>query len=323
MYKQTLLATSLAAVLITGCASTPEGDDRAEQLRNDYEQLVAVHQASDYAPIKTKEAEEELLKLERLINNKADDADIEHQVFIARRKLDTAEQNVRMKKADEFIEQSDSRRDELIIAARTRDATEAQSRAEAMTREAQLAQQRAEAMAREAQSAQRRAEQEAERARLADERAEKAEALAAQMQSRAEALESEIKDLSTQQTDRGLVLTLGNILFEFDKAEVKSGAGRTLERVAQFLNEYPDRKVMVEGFTDNVGSSSYNEDLSDRRARAIKEKLVASGVDSDRVSTRGYGSQHPVASNDSESGRLQNRRVEIIIAEQGENVSDR
>src|SRR5690554_8022218 len=101
--------------------------------------MVTVNQATTYAPVKTKEAEEELLRLERMIDNRAEAADIEQQIFITRKKLDTAEQTVRMHKADKFVAESDSKRDQLIIAARTRDAEEARTRAEAMAREAQSA----------------------------------------------------------------------------------------------------------------------------------------------------------------------------------------
>ena len=215
-----------------------------------------------------------------------------------------------MNRADDFISEAETRRKDLLLNARSREAQEARAEAAAMSQQAQTAAEQA-----------RRAE---ERARLANERAAEAEAYAARMASRAEELEGEVQDLTTQQTDRGLVLTLGNILFEFDKATIKAGADRTLERVAEFLNEYPKRKVRVEGFTDNVGSDDYNLDLSERRARSIKQRLIDDGVDASRISTRGYGEDHPVASNDSEAGRLQNRRVEIIIAEEeGEDVIER
>lgn len=310
MIKQTMIATAIAAVLVTGCATTPEADNRAEQLREEYNQVASVSRAERYAPIKLKEAEEELEKLERMIGQDAGEDAIEHQIYLTRKSIAIAQETARMKRADEFISEAETRRKDLLLNARSREAQEARAEAAAMSQQAQTAAEQA-----------RRAE---ERARLANERAAEAEAYAARMASRAEELEGEVQDLTTQQTDRGLVLTLGNILFEFDKATIKAGADRTLERVAEFLNEYPKRMVRVEGFTDNVGSDDYNLDLSERRARSIKQRLIDDGVDASRISTRGYGEDHPVASNDSEAGRLQNRRVEIIIAEEeGEDVTER
>lgn len=309
MIKQTLIATSITAVLMAGCATTPEADNRAERLRDDYNQVVSINQAERYAPVKLKEAEEELLQLEKMIAQDAEEEEIKHQIYITQKTIDIAEQTARMKQADEFVSESDKRRNNLLLKARTREAEQARAEAAAMG-------QRAESSAEQA----RRAE---ERARLANERAAEAEAYAERMAAKAEELEGEVQNLTTQQTDRGLVLTLGNILFEFDKATIKSGADRTLERVAEFLNEYPDRKVRVEGFTDDVGSDGYNQDLSERRARAIQTRLGELGVEKNRISTRGYGEEHPVADNDSEAGRLQNRRVEIVIAEEGEEVMER
>ncbi len=310
MLKRTMIATAIAVSLASGCATTPEADDRAERLRDEYNQVASVSRAERFAPIKLKEAEEELEKLERMIAQDAEEDAIEHQIYLTRKSIAIAQETARMKRADEFISEAETRRKDLLLNARSREAQQARAEAAAMSQQAQTAAEQA-----------RRAE---ERARLANERAAEAEAYAARMAARAEELEGEVQDLTTQQTDRGLVLTLGNILFEFDKATIKAGADRTLERVAEFLNEYPKRKVRVEGFTDNVGSDDYNLDLSERRARSIKQRLIDDGVQASRISTRGYGESHPVASNDSEAGRLQNRRVEIIIAEEeGEDVEER
>jgi len=86
-----------------------------------------------------------------------------------------------------------------------------------------------------------------------------------------------------------------------------------LDQLAQFLNEHPDRRVQIDGFTDSVGSDSYNEDLSRRRADAVKSSLMSRGVDSSRISTQGYGKAYPVANNNDSGGRQLNRRVEVVI----------
>lgn len=126
-------------------------------------------------------------------------------------------------------------------------------------------------------------------------------------------LQAEIAQLKATQTDRGLVLTLGDVLFDTGKATLNPGAALKLDRLASFLNEHPDRRVQIEGFTDSVGSDAYNQDLSERRAEAVQAALTARGIDRSRISTEGYGKAFPVASNSDSSGRQLNRRVEVVI----------
>jgi outer membrane protein OmpA-like peptidoglycan-associated protein len=130
-------------------------------------------------------------------------------------------------------------------------------------------------------------------------------------------LQAEVDALKAKPTDRGLVLTLGDVLFDTGKAELNSGAARKLDQLAQFLTEHPDRRVQVDGFTDSVGTDSYNLDLSQRRADAVRSAVLTRGIDSTRITSQGYGKAFPVASNSDSGGRQLNRRVEIVIG--GEN----
>lgn len=144
-----------------------------------------------------------------------------------------------------------------------------------------------------------------------------AEEKVAKMSARAQELEQQVQDLETKETDRGMVLTLENLLFETGEATLQSGSRRTIQKVADFLNEYPDRSILIEGFTDSTGEESFNQQLSERRAQSVKDELTRNGVDSSRVRTEGYGEAYPVASNDTAAGRQQNRRVEVVVANQG------
>jgi outer membrane protein OmpA-like peptidoglycan-associated protein len=126
-------------------------------------------------------------------------------------------------------------------------------------------------------------------------------------------LQAELEQLKAKQTDRGLVLTLGDVLFDTGKATLNPGATIKLDRLAQFLSDHPDRRVQIEGFTDSIGSDSYNQDLSERRAFAVKAALTARGIDPTRISTEGYGKEFPVADNTDSGGRQLNRRVEVVI----------
>lgn len=125
---------------------------------------------------------------------------------------------------------------------------------------------------------------------------------------------NELRELRAQQTERGVMVTLGDVLFGFDSADLKANGQNNVRKLAAYLKRNPERYVIVEGYTDSVGSDSYNMRLSERRANAVRDALVRQGVDPSHVNTRGYGKQYPVASNSTESGRAQNRRVEVTIS---------
>jgi OOP family OmpA-OmpF porin len=150
-------------------------------------------------------------------------------------------------------------------------------------------------------------------ARLAQQEAERAQQAAQAATARSTQLEQELAALKAKETERGLLLTLGDVLFEYNRADLKSGAMQKLYPLITFLQENPTRNVVIEGHTDNIGSDAYNQDLSERRAEAVRDFLLQNGIRAERVTAQGRGKSYPVASNDTEVGRQQNRRVEITI----------
>jgi outer membrane protein OmpA-like peptidoglycan-associated protein len=126
-------------------------------------------------------------------------------------------------------------------------------------------------------------------------------------------LQAEVDQLKATPTPRGLVLTLGDVLFDTGRAELNPGSARKLDQLAQFLTDHRERRVQIDGFTDSVGTDSYNQDLSQRRADAVKSSLIARGIDSSRIGSQGYGKGFPVANNVDSGGRQLNRRVEVVI----------
>jgi outer membrane protein OmpA-like peptidoglycan-associated protein len=130
-------------------------------------------------------------------------------------------------------------------------------------------------------------------------------------------------ELNAKNSDRGLTITLGDVLFDTAKAHLKSGGMRTLEKLATFLKENPERKVLVEGFTDSRGSDEYNQGLSERRANAVRTALIGLGVSTDRIEARGYGEAFPVAGNEDAAGQQLNRRVEIIVSKDNQAIPPR
>lgn len=145
----------------------------------------------------------------------------------------------------------------------------------------------------------------------------------ARLESREAMIRQLQQDLQAKQTERGTLVTFGDVLFDLNKAELKAAGMRDVQKLAEFLNENPERKVMVEGYTDSTGSDSYNQQLSERRAEAVRRALVRSGVEIDRIQTVGYGEAYPVASNDSPASRARNRRVEVTISNDDKRVAPR
>jgi outer membrane protein OmpA-like peptidoglycan-associated protein len=175
------------------------------------------------------------------------------------------------------------------LASATSEAERKSILADIQAKEAALARAQAEAKAREAEMA---------RAELAE-------------------LMKELSELHGQLTDRGIVLTIGDVLFAFDKADLNASAQNSMDKIAAFLHEKRNRNLLVEGHTDSVGSEEYNQRLSEQRAASVKGALVKRGIAGERIVTVGYGKKHPLASNDTAAGRQQNRRVEAIILNEG------
>jgi outer membrane protein OmpA-like peptidoglycan-associated protein len=219
---------------------------------------------------------------------------IEHQAYIAQRYADISNELVAEARAREEVESGEAQRSRIIAEARTREAEAAAREAEAATRELEV------------------------QARVAEEQsraAEAADARSREAQERSEQLEQELEELEARDTDRGLVLTLGDVLFDTGAATLKPGAATTIDRLAQFMRDYPERAVRIEGHTDAAGSDETNQSLSERRAQAVREALVGRGLDAARIATLGFGEARPIADNDTPGGRQQNRRVEIVVSD--------
>jgi OmpA-OmpF porin, OOP family len=138
---------------------------------------------------------------------------------------------------------------------------------------------------------------------------------AAAAQSQLADTQQELKDLQAKQTNRGLVMTLSDVLFDTGRATLKPGADRDLDRLAQALKDNANTRVLIEGHTDSVGGDEYNLALSQKRAESVADALQMRGVPADRYQVKGLGKDFPVASNATSAGRQQNRRVEIVFSD--------
>lgn len=189
------------------------------------------------------------------------------------------------------------------LASATSEAERARIMADIQAQEAALAKAQADAKAREADMARALAEDQAREAEMA-----KAELML---------LMQELTDLQGQLTDRGIVLTIGDVLFATAKSDLNTSAQRSMDKLAEFLQKKQNRNLLVEGHTDSVGGDEYNQGLSEQRAASVKAALEKRGVAAERIVTIGYGKKYPLASNDTAAGKQQNRRVEAIILNEG------
>ncbi len=337
-----LLTLAAAASLLAACASTPQPHSGLEAARQAVNAVDADPQIRRLAPAELRDAQDKLAQAERRWRDGADSSEVTHWSYMASNRADVAREATELRGMENRVEQLRNERERLQLQARAARAEQEAARTAAERARADADRARAESerlraeseramaeAAREAEAAERRrAEQAAREAELqremAERRALELEEQTRQMREEAERLQRQIAELEARPTDRGLVLTLGSdVLFDFDRYELRDGARRTVERIAEFLNEYEERQVLVEGFTDSTGSRDYNMGLSERRANSVRTALVERGVDPGRIRIRGFGPDYPVASNDNEAGRQLNRRVEVIISDDAEAVPDR
>ena len=255
---------------------------------------------------------------------------VDHLAYVAKQQVAIAQETARQRAAELAVANAGAERDRVRLEARTREADSAQRSAEysqrqseASQRSAEASQRQSEASQRSAEAAQRQAVTERQAANDAQMNAQAARQQTQDAESRSRQLEAQLKELEAKKTDRGMVITLGDVLFDTNQAQLKSGGMRNVQKLADFFKQYPQRKVTIEGFTDSTGSNSRNQDLSDRRAHSVRTALLGMGISTDRITSRGYGESYPVAGNDTAAGRQLNRRVEIIVSDDSGNIAPR
>ena len=295
-----ILTTTIILTLLAGCSTVPERIDVLEQARAAVSDAEQNPLSTRIAGNELEQARDHLDRADEALDERKDLELIRHDAYLALRHAEIVEQRVEEARLRERIEDSEAERSQVLLQARERDALAAESLARASARDAERAEAAAIANA-------RAAELNAIEAELA--KAEAADAVA-----EARRLEQELDALKAEQTERGMVLTLGDVLFDYDKAVLKPGAEKTMERLAGFLSDYPERHLLIEGHTDARGDDAYNRDLSKRRANAVRDALIQRGISPARLSVMGMGESYPVATNDTVAGRQENRRVEIIIS---------
>lgn len=299
----------LTSLLLGACASSqapPQAllDARDTLRRAELDPAVLTH-----APLELKKATASLDRANQLQNQREPMAAITSAAYVASQQAKTAMAIAQAKGNDGAIAGAELERERTRTDLRTNEAQRAQ--AQASTAQAQ------------ASTAQAQTSIARQQAANAEQRASGAEAQASAAQASAADAKQQLADLQAQQTDRGMLVTLGDVLFEFNRADVKPGAQASLRKLADYLQKNPSRRVLIEGHTDSVGSATANNTLSRRRAEAVDLALVGMGMAAQRASVVGYGEDYPIADNNTDTNRALNRRVEVYIAENDQPVKQR
>ncbi len=278
-----LMTLGALTALLAACASTPKSIPALEQARQDVSAAQADANAQRYAAKEIEEAKRLLTAAESALEDRQDVSEISHRAYLSSQTAKVAIETGKAKGAEERVAQSATERERIRLEARTREVEVAKAEAQAAGSQ-----------------------------------------LAVEQQRRAQ-LEEEMKalNMAAERSDRGIVVTLGDVMFDTGKAELKSGAARQLDMLGEFLTENPERHVLIEGFTDSVGTEEYNAELSRRRAEAVRSALLSRGVPAGRIDVQGYGEEFPVGTNADAGGRQLNRRVEVILSNGAEPVPPR
>jgi outer membrane protein OmpA-like peptidoglycan-associated protein len=280
--KRSVVAVAVASALLGlgACETTPDSSALLEQARGAVTQAEANPNVTKYAPTELDRARKLLVNAESSAKEKgANDKIAAHYAYLTTQMARIAEQRAQEQSAMARIKAGETERQQILLSAREHEANQAVAQAQAAQADAQ-----------------------------------QLRSQATQAQAEAQRLAAQLENVQASQTSRGLVLTLDDVLFDTGKAQLKPGAQRSIDQIAAFLNENPDRRVQVEGFTDSRGADDYNLELSQSRADAVAMAIIKRGIDAQRVRALGYGEQFPVASNTNDGSRQLNRRVEIIVS---------
>lgn len=301
MKKSHLIPVLLVvAALMGACSSTPKSTSLLDQTRSAYQVAQSNPQVTSYARLEISQAGDALEQANAAARRDDSTAEIDRLAYLAKQKIALAEEVAKRRSAEAAVASAGRERDRTRLDLRTMEADQASANAERSRQDAQSARERAAQADRQAALA---------RDNAAEDRRKTQEA-----EARTASLEAQLADMAAKKTERGLVITLGDVLFGTDMTRLTPEGMRTVQKLAAILEQHPQRSVLIEGFTDSTGSNAYNQSLSERRATTVRNALLDMGVARERIAMRGYGEAYPVAANDTNQNRQLNRRVEIIVS---------
>jgi outer membrane protein OmpA-like peptidoglycan-associated protein len=274
-----LLAASLALV-VSGCASAPERNGAMDSADS------AVREAHDdafvtgAARVELENADAALSRGQHALSAGRPAAEVEHEAYLADRNAHASQVHGRLIASDAAIAAAGGRRYAVLLDARQDEIQ--RSNADSALMAAQVAGERSDAPT---------------------------------ATPHADTLDGQLRELQPSPTDGGVVVTLGDPLFQADRSELSQDSEPTIATLSSFLIAHPRRSLRIEGFTDDSRDAEESDSLSGRRATSVSEALTRHGVSAARISSQGYGSRYPVADNGSVAGRQSNQRVEVVISD--------
>ncbi|GAB3253249.1 OmpA family protein [Chitinimonas naiadis] len=305
-FKPTLLLT---AVLLAACGSMPRTTSLLDQTRTDYVMAQNNPQVATYAQLELKQAGDALAEANDAADKDRGTERIDKLAYVAKQKIAMTQEVAKRRAAEALVASAGKERDQMRLDQRTQEAD--QAKLSAVQSKANADQARASA------------DQANLNAQLAMGETAEAQRKAQDAQARGVMLEMQLAELQARKTERGIVITLGDVLFGTDVASLNSDGMRTTQKLADLLQQNPQRTVLVEGYTDSTGSDAHNQELSERRAGSVRNTLQSMGIAGARITSRGYGESNPVAGNDTSASRQLNRRVEIVLSDDNGKVSQR
>ncbi len=271
----------VGAALLSACAIRPQRNDQLAQARVDVRSLEVDPDAETAAAQQLRDARNDLERANTAFDNHEAPEEVTYLAYLADHEALAGKSLTSEHRAREQLANGNEERNRILLEARRQEVQRARE-------QAQTEAQSAEAARTEAQEA---------RTQLLEE-------------------QQELSDLKTRETERGLELTLASdLLFNTGSASLKPGALLQLNRLADFMRGNGKTRIIIEGYTDGRGSDTYNEQLSMERANAVAAALESQGIGADRIQTVGRGKNFPVASNATDAGRQQNRRVDIVLSD--------
>ena len=295
--NQKLISLAVVVAGLAACASTPTPNGALDQARSRFAAAQADAQVARLAPNELKRAGESLSVAEATWKAGGSTPTVNHLAYMTGQRVTIAQETANSLAAQAVTTGAAAERDKMRLAMRTN--------------EADLAKQQL------AVSQQSNALKTAELA-AADAAAVRDKATVDRGDARVSDLEMQLKEMNAKKTDRGMVVTLGDVLFDSGRSALQPEGSRNMAKLADVFKRNPQSTASIEGYTDSVGSASSNQELSGRRAGAVMAALVSLGVPADHLRMQAHGEDMPVASNDTAAGRQMNRRVEIIFAPQAD-----
>ncbi len=294
VYSVTLLA------LVAACSSVPERNTALESARSQFNEARNDAQITSQAPDELKRAGEALRTTDQARSNGESTANIDHLAYLTSQRVAIARETAASRASQAVTASAAAERDRLRLDARTNEVNVAQQ--QLAVSEQNNAQKTADLAAAEANAVRSQARVARQDQRVGD--------LEAQV-------EAQLRELNAVKTERGMVVTLGDVLFNSGKAELLPDGGKNIAKLAEFFRRYPERSATIDGYTDSVGDAKSNFTLSERRANAVMSALINQGVAANRLTMRGHGAEKPTADNGTPAGRQMNRRVEVVFANSG------